>query len=68
MEFKQGEQLAEFRLDDGTIIRVGENCDKIIVRMQHGQLLVPWFDVWKDGKPISTWNAALCTDVLTHNN
>ncbi len=64
MEFKNGEQLASIVIKDDSVIRVGEQCDSIIVSMESGQMAgVPWFEVWRDGKLISKWNAAACEGV-----
>jgi hypothetical protein len=65
MVFKNGEQLAGVCFEGDTVIKVGEQCDSIIVSMESGQMAgVPWFEVWKDGKIISKWNAAKCEGVL----
>jgi len=65
MIFLQGEQLAGIWFEDGQILKAGEHCDSIIVSMENGQMAgVPWFEVWKDGKLISKWNAAKVEGVL----
>jgi len=64
MQFEQGEQLAAAFFDDGQVLKVGDHCDSIVVSMEAGQMAgVPWFEVWKDGKMISKWNAAKCEGV-----
>lgn len=65
MQFEQGEQLAGIYFEGEQILKAGEHCDSIIVSMENGQMSdVPWFEVWKDGKMISKWNAAKCEGVL----
>ena len=65
MAFENGEQLAGFYFEDGQTLKVGEQCDAIIVSMENGQMaIVPWFEVWKDGKIISKWNAAKIAGAL----
>ena len=63
--FEHGDQLAGIYLNSESLIKVGAHCDSIIVSMESGQAsYVPWFQVWKDGKIISKWNAAMCAGVL----
>jgi len=65
MPFKEGEKLAGIYFEDEQILKVGEHCDSIVVSMETGQMAyVPWFEVWKDGKIVSKWNAAKCAGVL----
>jgi hypothetical protein len=59
MSFEQGDNLEAINFKSGEFIRVGKNCDSIIVSMENGQMApVPWFEVWKEGKLVSKWNAA----------
>ena len=59
MQFSQGDLLNAIFFEDEQIIRAGIHCDSIIVSMEAGQMAgVPWFEVWKDGKCVSKWNAA----------
>ena len=65
MAFENGEQLAGIYFEDEQTLKVGEDCDAIIVSMENGQMaIVPWFEVWKDGKIISKWNAAKIAGAL----
>ena len=59
MHFEEGDQLSAIIFDADEQIVVGDSCDSIIVVMENGQMAaVPWFEVWKDGKCTSKWNAA----------
>jgi len=65
MIFEEGEQLAGLCFADEQLLKVGLNCDSIIVSMENGQMSsVPWFEVWKDGQLVSKWNAAKGEGVL----
>lgn len=65
MQFEQGEQLVGICFEGDQVLKAGEHCDSIIVSMENGQMAgVPWFEVWKDGKMISKWNAAKTEGVL----
>ncbi len=65
MKFKQDDKIATIFFDDDVLLEVGKSCDSIVVCMENGQMEgVPWFEVWKDGKIISKWNAAKCKGVL----
>lgn len=65
MQFKEGDKLVGIIFENNEMIRVGADCDDIIVVMESGQMAgVPWFEVWRDGRIISKWNAAKCDGVL----
>ena len=58
-EFVRGDLLEAIYFEDDQELRVGRDCDSIIVVMENGQMAgVPWFEVWKGGKLASRWNAA----------
>lgn len=62
--FQQGQKLKAIYLTDGARISVGGEVDEIIIIMENGQMAgVPWFAVFKDGKMVSKWNAALVEGV-----
>ena len=57
--FTNGDFIEAIIFDDDQELRVGRNCDSIIVVMENGQMArVPWLEVWKDGRLLSKWNAA----------
>ena len=57
--FANGDLIESIIFDDDRELRVGRDCDAIIVVMENGQMSgVPWFQVWKDGKLVLKWNAA----------
>ena len=42
---------------DGNKITVGIDCDQIMINRDGGEV---WFDVWKDNRLISQWDACEC--------
>lgn len=65
MIFEQGQLLGAIFFDNGHTIKVGDNCDSIIVSMENGQMAgVPWFEVRVNDSLVCKYNAALCKGVL----
>ena len=63
--FTNGDLVEVICFDDDQEIRVGRECDSIIVVMENGQMAgVPWLQVWKDGQLVSKWNAAKVQGVI----
>ena len=57
--FSQGDTVQAIYFDDDQELRVGRDCDLIVVVMENGQMAgVPWFEVYKDCRLISKWNGA----------
>lgn len=63
--FKENEEITEIIFPDGATVRAGIDCDKITVSLEAGQMsYVPWFEVWKDGKVVKKWNAAMVEGII----
>ena len=65
MRLEEGQNnIKSIYFSDNESITVGQYADEIRVTMEYSQVgVVPWFEVIKDGKVISKWNAALCSGV-----
>lgn len=63
--FKLGQELESIFWPEGGEAKVGQNrVTKIIVVMEYSQMaMVPWFEVWKDGKLAEKYNGALVEGV-----
>jgi len=63
--FTEGQEIQAIYWDDDSFVLVGRNgIEKITVVLEYGQMAkVPWFLVWKNGKPGFKHNAALVLGV-----
>ena len=58
-KFVDGDLLESIYFENDEEIRIGRDCDSIIVVMENGQMAgVPWFEVWTNNKLKSKWNGA----------
>ena len=69
MKFEQGQNnISVIYLPDGSEVKTGNadwQGDEIRVSMEYGQMAgVPWFEVIKNEKVLSKWNAMHCLGVV----